>query len=119
MSDHSTPIFHDVKLRDAPTDVDFFVDKHAELLKRLEESEIDRAARLEVIDGLVAQRDALEVECAARLEAIQELVARRDALERSLGVMRRFALWRLLPTKIKRIVARSLRLQTCSAFPRA
>jgi hypothetical protein len=89
MPDQSTPIFHDVKLQNVPTDVDFFVDKDAELLKRLEESEVDRAARLEVIDALVAQR---------------------DALERKLGVIRRFVPWRLVPTRIKAIVARSLRL---------
>jgi hypothetical protein len=103
MPDHSMPIFHDAKLQNSATDVDFFVDKDAELLKRLEESEVDRAARLEIIDALVAQRDALE----RQRDALER---QRDALEHKIGVIRRFVPWRLVPTPIKRIVVRSLRL---------
>ncbi len=58
MAVHSNPVFHDVKRELAPTDVDFFV-MDQDVAERLEALELDRAARLEVIHSLVAQREAL------------------------------------------------------------
>ena len=58
---HSNPVFHDVKRPTIPTDVDFFA-MDQDIAKRLEESEADRAARLEVIHGLLAERNNLVAE---------------------------------------------------------
>lgn len=94
MRDRPTPNFYDVKRENIPTDVDFFIDD-MNLAELLEQSEADRAARLEIIHSLVAVREVLTAE--------------RDAAELKLRAIRRFFLWGLVPARIKMIVARLAR----------
>jgi hypothetical protein len=120
---HSNPVFHDVKREMVPTDVDFFV-MDQDIAKRLEESELDRAARLEVIHGLVAQREALLSERAALAAERSALIAERDGLlaernnlvaERSAAIVRaisverairRFIRGQWMPAPVKRAARR-------------
>jgi hypothetical protein len=76
---NSNPVFHDVKREMVPTDVDFFV-VDQDIAERLQESELDRAARLEVIHSLVAQCEVLLSERAALTAQRNTLRVERDDL---------------------------------------
>jgi hypothetical protein len=61
---------------------------HAEVLAKLDVSEADRAARLEVIERLAAEVEQLRAQCAAWLEVIERLGAERAALSTVGGAAR-------------------------------
>jgi hypothetical protein len=109
MAAHSNPVFHDVKREMVSTDVDFFVTDE-DIARRLEESELDRAARLEVIHSLVAQREVLLSERAALTAERSTLRAERDDLlvERNNLVAERTAAI-VLAIRVERAIRRFLR----------
>jgi len=125
MPDHSNPVFYDVKREEVPTDVEFFA-MDQDIAAQLQESEIDRAARLEVIHGLVAERDTLLAERSSLVSERDALLAERAALiaersavliradtaERKLGAIRRFIPWQWIPGWIRMRIGRLIGLSS-------
>jgi hypothetical protein len=105
MPDRSNPVFHDVKRPTMRTDVDFFA-MDEDIAKRLEESEADRAARLEVIQGLLAERNNLVAERDFFIAERSAAIARAADAERKLIAIRRFVPWHWLPVQVKMMARR-------------
>jgi hypothetical protein len=106
---NSNPVFHDVKREMVPTDVDFFV-VDQDIAERPQESELDRAARLEVIHSLVAQREVLLSERAALTAERSTLRVERDDLlveRNNLAAERTTAI--VLAIRVERAIRRFIR----------